>query len=63
MAISNCLSSSTLEIPEEFPTWCVLVKLSANPRNYSYPRPLATRPTKQNGSLDSNNRITKTGLN
>jgi len=35
MAISNCLFSPTLEIPAEFPTWCVPVKLSANPRNYS----------------------------
>ena len=35
MAISNCLLSPTLEIPAEFPTWCVLTKLSANPRNYS----------------------------
>ena len=35
MAISNCLFSPTLEIPQEFPTWCVLAKLSANPRNYS----------------------------
>jgi hypothetical protein len=34
MAISNCLLSHTLEIPAEFPTWCVHVKLSANPRNY-----------------------------
>ncbi len=35
MAISNCLFSPTLEIPAEFPTWCVLAKLGANPRNYS----------------------------
>jgi hypothetical protein len=35
MAISNCLLSPTLEIPAEFPTWCVLAKLSAKPRNYS----------------------------
>ncbi len=35
MAISNCLSSPTLEIPVEFPTRCVLAKLSAKPRNYS----------------------------
>ncbi len=35
MAISNCLFSPTLEIPGEFPTWCVLAKLSAKPRNYS----------------------------
>ncbi len=40
MPISNCLISLTLEIPQEFPTWCVLAKLSANPRNYSSPRPL-----------------------
>jgi hypothetical protein len=35
MAISNCLFSPTLEIPQEFPTWCVLAELSAKPRNYS----------------------------
>lgn len=35
MAIRNCLFSITLEIPKEFPTWCVLAKLSANPRRYS----------------------------
>ncbi len=35
MAISNCLFSTTLEIPTELPTLCVLAKLSANPRNYS----------------------------
>jgi len=35
MAISNCLFLLTLEIPAEFPTWRVLAKLSANPRNYS----------------------------
>jgi hypothetical protein len=35
MAISNCLSSPTLEIPAEFPTWYVLTKISAKPRNYS----------------------------
>ncbi len=35
MAISNYLVSPTLEIPAEFPTWFVLVKLIANPRNYS----------------------------
>ena len=35
MAISNCLFSPTLEIPKEFTTWCLLVKLSAKPRNYS----------------------------
>ena len=35
MAISNCLFSPTLEIPAEFPTWYVLVKLNAKPRNYS----------------------------
>jgi len=39
MAISNCLFSPTLEIPAEFPTWCVLAKFSAKPRNYSYTRP------------------------
>jgi len=35
MAISNYLFSPTLEIPAEFPTWCVLAKLIADPRNYS----------------------------
>ncbi len=35
MAISNGLFLSTLEIPAEFPTWHVLAKLSAKPRNYS----------------------------
>ena len=29
MAIINCLSSPTMEIPAEFPTWCVLAKLNA----------------------------------
>ncbi len=40
MAISNCLFLSTSEIPLEFLTLCVLAKLSANPGNYSYPRPI-----------------------
>ena len=40
MAISNCLFSPTSENPRGFSVWCVLAKLSANPRNYSYPRPL-----------------------
>jgi len=35
MAISNCYYSPTLEIPQEFPTCCVLKKLTAKPRNYS----------------------------
>jgi hypothetical protein len=35
MAISNCLFSSTSENPRGFSVWCVLAKLSANPRNYS----------------------------
>ena len=35
MAISNCLFPPTLEIPQEFPTWCVLPKSSAKPSNYS----------------------------
>ena len=35
MAISNCLFSPTSENPRGFSAWCVLVKLSANPRNYS----------------------------
>ena len=35
MAISNCSLIATLEIPAEFPTRCVLAKLSAKPRNYS----------------------------
>ena len=33
MAISNCSFSPTSENPCGFPTWCVLAKLSANPRN------------------------------
>ena len=41
MAISNCLFSPTLEIPTEFPTWCVLTELSANPFNYLSPKSLA----------------------
>ena len=40
MAISNCLFSPILKIPLEFPTWCVLAKLSAKSRNYTWPRPL-----------------------
>ena len=35
MAISNCLLSPTSENPRGFSIWCVLVKLSANPHNYS----------------------------
>jgi hypothetical protein len=35
MAISNCLFSPTSENPRGFSVWCVLAKLSANPRNYS----------------------------
>ena len=35
MAISNCLFSPALEIPAEFPTWCLLAKVRANPRDYS----------------------------
>ena len=35
MVISNCFFSPTLEIPVEFPTWYVLSKLIAKPRNYS----------------------------
>ncbi len=35
MAISNCFYWPTLEIPTEFPTWCVIAKLISNPRNYS----------------------------
>ena len=42
MAISNCLFSPTSENPRGFSVWCVLAKLSANPRNYSQPRPLVT---------------------
>lgn len=34
MDISNCLFSPTAENPHEFLVWCVLAKLSANPRNY-----------------------------
>ncbi len=35
MAISNCLFSPTSENPSGFSVWCVLAKLSINPRNYS----------------------------
>jgi hypothetical protein len=35
MAISNCWFSPTSENPRGFSVWCVLAKLSANPRNYS----------------------------
>ena len=42
MDISNCLFSPTSENPRGFSVWCVLVKLSTKPRNYSYPRPLTT---------------------
>ena len=42
MVINNCLFSPTSENPRGFSAWCVLAKLSANPRNYSYPRPLHT---------------------
>ena len=42
MAISNCLFSPTSENLYRFSAWCVLAKLSAKPRNYSQPRPLAT---------------------
>ena len=44
MAKSNCWLSHTFENPCEFSVWCVLVKLSATPHNYSYPRPLALMP-------------------
>ncbi len=33
MAISNRLFSPTSENPRGFSVWCVLAKLSANPRN------------------------------
>ena len=41
MAISNCLFSPTSENPSGFSVRCVLAKLTAKPRNYSQPRPLA----------------------
>ena len=47
MAISNCSFSLTSENPLGFSAWCVLAKLSANPRNYSQPRPLVTSLMKQ----------------
>ena len=40
LAISNCLFSPTSENPRGFSVWCVLAKLSAKPRYYSYTRPL-----------------------
>ena len=46
MAISNCLFLPTSENSRGFSAWCVLVKLSANPRNYSQPIPLAIINTK-----------------
>lgn len=36
MAVSNCLFSPTFENPCGFSAWCVIVKLSAIPRNYSW---------------------------
>ena len=43
MSISNCLFSPTLEIPQEFPTWCVLTKLRALPSSrYARRRHYAT---------------------
>ena len=36
MAIRNCLFSPSSEYPPGFSAWCVLVKLSAKPRNASY---------------------------
>ncbi len=44
MAISNCLFSPTSENPRGFSVWCVLAKLTAKPRNYSYTLPLAAIP-------------------
>ena len=35
MAISNCFFLSAFENPRGFSVWCVLAKVSANPRNYS----------------------------
>ena len=32
MAINNCLYSPTSKNPNRFSVWCVLTKLSANPR-------------------------------
>ena len=43
MAISNCLFSPTFEIPAEFPTWCVLAKLSTKPRNSTHSRDRCTQ--------------------
>ena len=36
MAISNCLFLPTYNNPCEFFVWCVLAKLKAKPRNFSY---------------------------
>ena len=33
MAISNCLFSPTMKIPQEFSAFCVLAKFRANTRN------------------------------
>jgi len=35
MAIGNCLFLLTPENPREFSAWCVLIELTAEPRNYS----------------------------
>lgn len=35
MAVSNCPFSLLLKTPQEFSAWCLLLKLIANPRNYS----------------------------
>ena len=47
MAISNCLFLPTSENPRGFSVWCVLAKLSAKPRNYSQPKPLAVIKNKK----------------
>jgi hypothetical protein len=49
MAISNCLFSVTSENPRGFSVWCVLAKLSTNPRNYSTPQTLVTMQEKYIG--------------
>ena len=36
MVISNCLFSPTYKNPHRFLVWCILAKLIAKPRNYSY---------------------------
>jgi hypothetical protein len=53
MAIINCFFSPTLEVPSEFPTWCVLAKLNAKPRNEIIHETDGTHSPKANFNLRS----------